>query len=201
MKKLKIIIAAMLLFLIGITFGYSQQGQTSPAPDSTSFSVENIVAELSIFLPPQPPAQQAQSSSGGGAMFRMMIPDVNPKLYLNKAQLNQLLPIFFDLKENPFPNPSKAKKIFSTVESILTKEQKAEWAKVKSEREKMIEKLRSQFGNNPAGTSQFPGTGNAGNQPGDQTRQQRQITPQERRERMINTLIKRMEDRKKELGG
>jgi len=195
-----------------------------PGPSLGGFSVENVLMELSLFMPEQyagfrgspgrPGGAGGPGGSGGpGAAAgagqpggrtsqqpnRFVIPEFkrDAKLMLTAAQIDALLPVLLDLQKNPFPTPSQAKKVAATVEATLTKQQKDAYQKYAKERDKAIEEMRTQF-QSRTGTQGQGGVGTRGG-PGAPTGQgsqgQRQpMDPAELRRRMLDVFVKNMQD-------
>jgi len=200
-----------------------------PGPGLGGFSVENLLMELSLFMPEQyagfrggfggPDRPGGPGGSGGPGAApgagqpgtgtgqqpnRVAIPEFkrDAKLMLTAAQVDALLPVLLELQKNPFPTPSQAKKAAAAVDAALTKQQKDAYGKYAKERDKAIEEMRKQF----ASRSGTQGQGRTATQggpgaPGVQGSQgQRQpMDPAELRRRMLDAFVKNMQDYRKGL--
>jgi hypothetical protein len=173
------------LLLASVAFyGYSQAGTPEPG-----FSVPAMIGELAIFLPEsptsaqQPEGQQAPSRPNG--LRALVQSHRDPRLFFDLAQVDSLLPLLQALWQNPFPTPHAAKKLQATLDGLLTPAQRAALERFRRERDELIARAGQQAGG--AGGSQQPGS--AG----------RETTPLLRRQAMIEALIGRLKQRKKEL--
>jgi hypothetical protein len=162
------------------------------------FSVDNLAFELMIFMPPDqagiaragaPPAG-AQSPQGGaqtgtqrqagqGGFFTVQR---DPKLYFTATQIDSLIPLLQDLRKNPFPTPSGAKKLEAGIDGILTAAQKAERGKLIAEREKAA----AQAAQGEGGGTGANGAGNSGG-PFGQFQNFQNMTP-DQRQAYLNSL-------------
>ena len=126
------------------------------------------------------------------------------KLMLTAKQVDALLPVLQDLQKTPFPTPSQAKKVTTTVDATLTKQQKDAYDKYVKERDKAIEELRKQFQDRAQGSGTDGGTfttrdgGGTGN--GQRTQGQRQqVDPAELRKQMLEGFLKNLQEYRKGL--
>jgi hypothetical protein len=209
----------------GLVVGTASAAAQAPGTTPTlgGFSVENLVMELSLFMPEEyaririgfggpggqgrtggPGAAAGQPGTGqqgaqtGQRPDRIALPEFtrDAKLMLTAAQVDALLPVLLDLSKNPFPTPSQAKKVAATVDATLTKQQKDAYEKYVKERDKAIEEMRAQF-QSRAGTQGQGGPGTPGTQgaPG----QRQQMDPAALRTQMLDTFAKNMQEYRKGL--
>jgi hypothetical protein len=213
---------------------------TGTATARAGFNVENLLMELSNFLPEEyagfggrgfliggPNAgpggaaprgasatTQGAGQQGGTANQRpqgFAIPEFkrDAKLMLSAKQVDALLPVLLDLQKTPFPTPSQAKKVTTTVDATLTKQQKDAYDKYVKERDKALEEMRKQFAARAqgSGTQGTQGGGtftreNPGGETGDGQRpqgQRQQMDPAELRKQMLEGFIKNLQDYRKGL--
>lgn len=180
---------------------------------SQGFNAQTLIVQLSLYLPEDSTrgmyggfgGRGGQGGQGGqAAQGARRFPQIqftrDPKLFLTKDQIAKLLPILLDLRENPMPTPSKAKEVQAGVDEILTVAQKAEYADFQRQVQKMIDDFRRQMAAN--GGSAGNGQGFGGGQ-GTQSQGGNggtQMTPLQRRQRAIDSFVKVLQDRQKELG-
>jgi hypothetical protein len=205
--------AAAGLALATVPAGAQTGGGTPSA--RTGFRVETLIMELSSFLPEeyarlragpggpgggsggpqsaQPPAAGQQSAQPGQHQSRFSLPQFkrDSRLMLTAAQVDALIPVLQDLQQTPFPTPSQAKKVTTTVDATLTKQQKDAYDAYAKERDKAIEDLRKQY--QSRGGFQQGTPGSAGGQ-GVQGGQRPQVDPAELRRRMLDQFIKNLRD-------
>jgi hypothetical protein len=190
-------------------------GAQAPAPGGATprqgFTSSALVAELSLYLPPEATrgmfgagrggGQGAQGGAGGagqgtqGGVRSPLAFTRDPKLYLTKDQIGRLLPILLSLRENPMPAPSRAKQIEADVDGILTQAQKAEYERFRKAVQDLIQRYRQQAANG-GGEQARPG-----NMDGQRTGQDGagpQMTPLQRRQRQLDALIKVLQDRQQQ---
>ena len=211
---------------------------TGTATAQAGFNVENLLMELSNFLPEEyagfggrgfliggPNAApgsatgsaattQGAGQQGGTANQRpqgFSIPEFkrDAKLMLSAKQVDALLPVLLDLQKTPFPTPSQAKKVTTTVDATLTKQQKDAYDKYVKERDRALEEMRKQFAARAqgSGTQGTQGGGtftreNPGGETGDGQRpqgQRQQMDPAELRKQMLEGFIKNLQDYRKGL--
>lgn len=253
--RLFIVAAAAAGFFLAAASAGAQASGTATA--SSGFNVENLISQLSCFLPeeyaglggrgffvggsggtrpdgaqgvtvpnpqgsgrqgasPQaaPGGQTGQTAQGGQRPQGFAIPQFKreAKLMLTAKQVDALLPVLQDLQKTPFPTPSQAKKVTTTVDSTLTKQQKDAYDKYVKERDKAMEELRKQF-QSRAGTQGAQGTLGAqgggtftrdttGDGTGDGQRQQgqrQQVDLAELRTQMLEAFIKSLQEYRKTL--
>ena len=87
-------------------------------------------------------------AAGGGAQVSRDRPARfvrNPRLFLTKAQVDSLLPVLVELRNNAMPSPSKARRIEAEIDTILTKAQKSEYADWRKAMESYLRELRQRF--------------------------------------------------------
>ena len=86
-------------------------------------------------------------SGGGGASPQGQIPQFirDPKLFLTKDQVDRLLPLLATLRDNAIPSPSKARQIEAELNTIITKEQRAEYADWQRAMARLRQELRQRF--------------------------------------------------------
>ena len=99
-------------------------------------------------------------AAGGGAQVSRDRPARfvrNPRLFLTKAQVDSLLPVLVELRNNAMPSPSKARRIEAEIDTILTKAQKSEYADWRKAMESYLRELRQRFA-----ASGGPGASEAG---------------------------------------
>jgi hypothetical protein len=214
---------------------------TVTATAQTGFNVENLLMELSSFLPEEyagfggrgffgggpngAPGGAAPGSGQQGGTTQQTAPsgqasqrpqgfDIpqfkrDAKLMLTAKQVDALLPVLQDLQKTPYPTPSQAKKVTTTVDATLTKQQKDAWDKYVKERDKALEEMRKQFASRVqgSGTTGTQGGGtitrdNAGDGTGNGQRaqgQRQQVDPAELRKQMLEGFIKNLQDYRKGL--
>lgn len=238
--------AAAGLLLAAASAGAQASGTATP---SSGFSVENLIAQLSCFLPEeyagfggrgffvggqgaarggggsapatqgsgQPSTQtqqdstQRQGAPSGQQPQGFEIPQFKreAKLMLTAKQVDALLPLLQDLQKTPFPTPSQAKKITTTIDATLTKQQKDAYDRYVKERDKAMEELRKQF-QSRAGTQGTLGAQGTAPQGGFVTRneggsgqsgqgQRQQVDPAELRKQMLEAFIKSLQEYRKTL--
>lgn len=251
-KRLLIAAAAAAAgLLVAAASAGAQASGTATA--SSGFSVENLIAELSCFLPEEyagfggrgflvvggpggaapaatpggatggaaaqgsgqqaaPGGQTGQVRQGGQRPQGFAIPQFKreAKLMLTAKQVDTLLPVLQDLQKTPFPTPSQAKKVTSTVDATLTKQQKDAYDKYVKERDKAMEELRKQF-QSRVGTQGAQGTqgtapqggfvarGEGGSAQSGQGQQRQQMDPAELRRQMLEAFIKNLQEYRKTL--
>ena len=242
-------VAAGLLFAI-VPAGAQATGA---AAAQTGFNVENLLMELSNFLPEEyagfggrgffvggpnvapggaAPGGTAATTQGSGQQGGTTqqnapsgqanqrpqgfnIPEFkrDAKLMLTAKQVDALLPVLLDLQKTPYPTPSQAKKVTTTVDATLTKQQKDAYDKYVKERDKAMEELRKQFASRAQGSgtqgTQGGSTGggavtrdNAGDGTGSGQRaqgQRQQVDPAELRKQMLEGFIKSLQEYRKGL--
>jgi hypothetical protein len=223
---------------------------TGTATAQAGFNVENLLMELSSFLPEeyagfggrgffgggpngaqggaapggtaattqgsgQQGAQTQQTAPGGQANQRpqgFTIPQFkrDAKLMLTAAQVDALLPVLLELQKTPYPTPSQAKKVTTTVDATLTKQQKDAYDKYVKERDKAMEEMRKQFQARSQGSGTQGGTtgdgaaarDSAGNGTGNGQRtqgQRQQVDPAEQRKQMLEGFMKNLQEYRKGL--
>jgi hypothetical protein len=241
--------AAGLLFTV-LPAGAQATGTTTA---QSGFNVENLLMELSNFLPeeyasfggrgffvggpngapggaaPGGAAATTQGSGQQGGTTGQAAPsgqanqrpqgfDIpqfkrDTKLMLTAKQVDALLPVLQDLQKTPYPTPSQAKKVTTTVDATLTKQQKDAYDKYVKERDKAMEELRKQFASRAQGSgtqgAQGGATGggvvtrdNAGDGTGTGQRtqgQRQQVDPAELRKQMLEGFIKNLQEYRKGL--
>ncbi len=200
----RVLAIAAVAFVLSGAAGFAQSssgpGQT-PVP---GFSVEGMLAELSIFLPEnlagfsrgarQGPAAAGQQGGAGqqagqqGGQRGGFSIQRDPKLFFTAQEVNTLVPLLQALRDNPFPTPSGAKKLQATVDGILTAEQKSARDAFHDQRVKAAaERQQNDGGQNGGGFANL-----------------RNMTPDER-QRFLQTLPpetrQRIEARLKQEGG
>ena len=175
------------------------------------FSVPVLVAELSLFLPEEATRGMygglggrgggqggGQSGSAGqqgqsGQQRPAFQFTRDPKLFLTRDQVANLLPILSALRDTPMPTPSRARQVQADIDAILTAAQKAEYVQFR----KALENIRQSFsrsgeqaqgGATQGGTVQG-GTAQNGGVP---------LTTLERRLRQLDAFIKIMQARERE---
>ena len=87
-------------------------------------------------------------AGGGGAQVSRDRPARfarNPRLFLTKAQVDSLLPVLVELRNNAMPSPSKARRVEAEIDTILTKAQKSEYADWRKAMESYLRELRQRF--------------------------------------------------------
>jgi hypothetical protein len=163
-------------------------------------------------------AQGGQRAAGAAAnQFRI---EKDPKLAFTQDQIAKLIPVFEGLKTNPMPSPTSAKKIQSTVDSVLTKAQKAGIEDARKAREEMIKQFQTrlqqagaaggaagaaagQGGQFRQGTAAGQGgadaQGGAAGQAGAgaQGARPQQLTPAERRARFVEAFLAALQEAQK----
>jgi hypothetical protein len=153
--------------------------------------------------------QGTGSQAAGGQRQRFQINFTRDvKLFLTRDQITKILPILTGLKDNPMPTPSKARQVQADVDAILTAAQKAEYVEFQKQVEKLIQSYRQQMG--ASGGAAGGGAGGSGGQQdqgaqagqGGRTGQGggQQPTQLQRRQRQVETFIKVLQDRQKQLG-
>jgi hypothetical protein len=217
---------------------------TGTATAQSGFNVENLLMELSNFLPeeyagfggrgffgggpngaPGGTAATTQGSGQQGGTTQQTAPsgqanqppqgfDIpqfkrDAKLMLTAKQVDALLPVLQDLQKTPYPTPSQAKKVTTTVDATLTKQQKDAYDKYVKERDKAMEEMRKQFASRAQGTGTqgAPGGGtftrdDAGDGAGTGQRaqgQRQQVDPAELRKQMLEGFIKNLQEYRKGL--
>lgn len=224
---------------------------TGTTTAQSGFNVENLLMELSVFLPEeyagfygdrgflvgrpggaaaggeapgnQPQGSQGTQSQGGTSGqpgtqggqrpqgFDLPQFKRDAKLMLTAKQVEALVPVLLDLQKTPYPTPSQAKKVTTTVDATLTKQQKDAYDKYVKERDKAMEEMRKQFASRSGSTgtqdAQGSGTGgfvtrnNDGTGQGGQAGQgqRQQVDPAELRKQMLETFIKNLQDYRKGL--
>ena len=206
-------------FLAGGASAFAQQ----PPSITGGFSVEGLMFELSLFMPAGQGGGGAGGTGGGapggarqGSSFRITR---DPALFLTADQVDRILPIMRDLKASPFPTPSRAKTIQAGVDEVLTKAQKAAWAKTQKDLEKAQSEAQGRTGSQAGG--QGGGFRNFSSMtpeqqkelldrlPEDQRRAfqdrvkameaEAKLTPAQRRARQIDRFIAQLEQRRAEL--
>jgi hypothetical protein len=225
MRKWNIAAAAVAVGLIIVAVSAGAQSTGTPTAQ-TGFGVENLLMELSLFMPeqyagfrggfgrpgaPGGAAAGAQPGSGqqgtqqqgeqqgpqgtqaGQRPGRANFPEFkrDAKLMLTAQQVDVLLPVLQDLRKTPFPTPSQAKKVTTTVDATLTKQQKDAYDKYAKERDKALEEMRKQF-QSRAGTQCTQGAQGAQGQ-------RQQMDPAELRKQMLDAFVKNMQDYRKGL--
>jgi hypothetical protein len=153
---------------------------------------------------PGAPRQGAQDGQRQGG-FSLPQFKRDPKLMLTATQVDALLPVLQDLRKTPFPTPSQAKKVTTTVNATLTKQQKDAYDAYAKERDKAIEEIRKQIQSRPQGAQGGQGSAQGGQGAqgqgaqgqGEQT--QRQMDPAELRKRMLDAFIRNLQDYRKGL--
>ncbi len=146
---------------------------------------------------------QAQAGTGtgagqaggaqGGARRQVLQFTRDQKLFLTKDQINKLLPILQALRENPMPSPTKARKVESDVDAILTAAQKAEWTSFQKQLESFQQNAQRQAagagstgaggaagGTGAAGGAGSQGGGNGASGAGGAAQQFQNMTPEQR---------------------
>lgn len=108
--------------------------------------------------------QAGAGGQGNGARRQVLQFTRDQKLFLTKDQITRLLPILQGLRENPMPSPTKARKVESDVDAILTAAQKAEWAGFQKQLESFQQSAQRQGG--AAGGTGAAGSGAAGGSAG-----------------------------------
>jgi hypothetical protein len=198
-------------------------GRSSATPfASQGFSVPGMLLELSLFLPeatrplggaqggglpggqsgsragagPQGGALQAGGPRGGGGQqgggLRSLVSDLrDPKLFFDRAQLDTLIPLMQALYQNPFPTPTSAPKLRAALEGMLTPAQERTLERFRSERDRLAARRRQE-----PGGQQAAGEGSLQRQPDGGGRN---LTPLERRQRMIAAFSALLKQRRKEL--
>ncbi len=180
----------------------------------SGFSAENVISELSEFLPEgtwtlslgrgggqgqagqgqagQTGTQQRQGTNAQGgnnrfatAMSSFPVFKRDAKLYLTAKQVDALMPVLQDLQASPYPTPGKAKQHQATLDGTLSKQQKDAWAAYVKERDKAVEQLRKQFASQQGAAA---GGAAAGGQAG-QGGQRVQRDPAEIRKQMLTSFI------------
>jgi hypothetical protein len=226
-RKRNVVAAAVAAGLLIAAASAGAQAAGAPAP-SQGFSVENLLMELTLFMPEQyasfrgfggpgrtggsagfggtaPGAQSGQDQQGaqggqrpGGVRFPEFTRD--PKLMLTAQQVDALLPVLQELRKAPFPTPSQAKKVTATVEATLTKQQKDAYDKYAKERDKALEEMRKQFAarSGTQGGQGAQGQGAQGSQ-GPAQGQRPQMDPAELRKQMLDAVIQNMQEYRKGL--
>jgi hypothetical protein len=223
-QKRNLVAAAVAAGLVIAAASVGAQANGTPAPRE-GFNVENLLMELSLFMPEQyasfrgfggpggqgrpdgtaPGTQpgagqqgtQQQGAQAGQRPGRANFPEFkrDAKLMLTAQQVDALLPVIQDLRKAPFPTPSQAKKVTTTVDATLTKQQKDAYDKYVKERDKALEEMRKQF---PARTGTQGAQGTQGGQ-GPAQGQRPQRDPAELRKQMLDAFVKNMQDYRKEL--
>jgi len=232
-------IPALAAIAAGLLFAALPAGAqaTGTATAQAGFNVENLLMELSSFLPEEyagfggrgffiggaapggaapggAATTQGAGPQGGTANQRpqgFAIPEFkrDAKLMLSAKQVDVLLPVLLDLQKTPFPTPSQAKKVTTTVDATLTKQQKDAYDKYVKERDKALEEMRKQFAARAqgSGTQGTQGGGtftreNPGSATGEGQRpqgQRQQMDPAELRKQMLEGFIKNLQDYRKGL--
>ena len=224
-RKRSVVAAAVAAGLFIAAASAGAQAAGAPAP-SQGFSVENLLMELTLFMPEeyarfrvfggpggsggaaagapsgsgqqgtQPQAGQGGQRLGGGALPEFKR---DPRLMLTAQQVDALLPALEELRKTPFPTPSQAKKVTATVEATLTKQQKDAYDKYVKERDKALEEMRKQFAARSGAQGQgAQGQGMQGTQ-GPAQGQRPQMDPAELRRQMLDAVVKNMQEYRKGL--
>jgi hypothetical protein len=161
------------------------------------YSVPAMLMELSIFLPEGPggfaarPPQEERRGAGRLSEMRALVENHrDPRLSLDLEQIGTLLPLLQALYQNPFPTPAAARKLQATVDGLLTSGQRSALDSFRKERDALIAQFHQQAGAGQGGTTQ--GSAQPGSGPC-------QLTPLERRQRLIEAVIGLLNERKKEL--
>jgi hypothetical protein len=223
-RKRNLLAAAVAAGLVIASASAGAQTNGTPAPRE-GFNVENLLMELSLFMPEQyasfrgfggpggsgrpggtaPGTQpgagqqgtQQQDAQAGQQPGGVRFPEFkrDPKLMLTAQQVDALFPVLQELQKTPFPTPSQAKKATTTVDATLTKQQKDAYDKYVKERDKALEEMRKQF-QSRAGTQGAQGAqGGQGSAQG----QRPQRDPAELRRQMLDAVVKNMQDYRKGL--
>jgi hypothetical protein len=229
-KRMFITAAVVAGFVIAAASAGAQATGTPTA--QTGFGVENLLMELSLFMPeqyagfrggfgrpgapggaaagaqpgsgqqaaPQGTQQGPQGTQAGQRPGRANFPEFkrDAKLMLTAKQVDVLLPVLQDLRKTPFPTPSQAKKVTTTVDATLTKQQKDAYDKYAKERDKALEEMRKQF-QSRAGTQGTQGAQGAQGGQGPAQGQRQQMDPAELRTQMLDAFVKNMQDYRKGL--
>lgn len=156
-----------------------------------------------------PGGQTGQARQGGQRPQGFEIPQFKreAKLMLTAKQVDALLPVLQDLQKTPFPTPSQAKKVTTTIDATLTKQQKDAYDRYVKERDKAMEELRKQF-QSRVGTQGAQGTapqggfvarGEGGSAQSGQGQQRQQMDPAELRRQMLEAFIKNLQEYRKTL--
>jgi hypothetical protein len=210
------------LSLVGVlAMGAAAFAQVPGGQLRAGFSVESLISQISLYLPPdatqgmysglgrggagasatgQAAGQTQGAARAGTSGFRSLFQFTrDEKLYLTKDQLSKVLSVFTSLKDNPMPTPSKAKDIQASIDAILTVAQKAEFADYQKQMQKAIDQFRQQYAAN--GSSAAGGQTGQTTQPGQQrSGSTGALTPLERRQREVTAFVKILEDRLKQVG-
>ncbi len=232
-RKRNLIAAAVAAGLVIASASAGAQANGTPTPRE-GFNVENLLMELSLFMPEQyasfrgfggpggtgrpggtapgtqPGAGQQgtqqqgpQGTQAGQRPGRANFPEFkrDAKLMLTAKQVDVLLPVLQDLRKMPFPTPSQAKKVTTTVDATLTKQQKDAYDKYVKERDKALEEMRKQFQSRTGtqGAQGAQGTQGAQGGQGPAQGQLQQMDPAELRKQMLDAFVKNMQDYRKGL--
>jgi hypothetical protein len=214
--------AFTILVLAGVlSAGVAAEAQSPGQGGATplqGFSSSALIAQLSLYLPPESTqgmmggaggrgggqgqggsgqgAQRQAGAAGGGFMSQLAF-QRDPKLYLTKDQIGRLLPILLALRENPMPTPSGAKKVQADVDGILTQGQKAEYEQFRKAVRDLIQRFRQQAAANGGGGA--AGSGNLDAPRPGQEGAGSQMTPLQRRQRQLDGFIKVLQDRQHQI--
>jgi hypothetical protein len=194
------VVSLGLVLACGAALSAQAAGTATPAQ---GFTPQTLIMKLSLYLPEgaagnaffgagqrdqgaagsqtQGGGTQAQAGAqaGGQSAQRAQRQQLqftrDEKLFVTKDQITKLLPILQALRENPMPSPTKAKKVETDVDAILTAAQKAEWDRFQKELEKFQQNAQRQAG------------GNGGQGIGAQAQNFQNMTEQQRQD-LLNSL-------------